>query len=245
MAGSPASADFLERISRVPRFAHHPTCDCFHNHLLHLGTRAICLGCTCVAVGILVSTAVLCVLLTWRAALLWQIGSFAWISLGVAFFLPTLAQPFQQQKMFKVVSRTMLGVSIVLLWFGAMIILPATTAGFALRLIFIGVFVTAMKLSLSLRSRFTKSPCDGCTGGSFPFCAGNRSVIERFLPDLIACGDDRDRLLIRLASEIVHAPEVRAFEIGSLPRFVKSSETASESVTVSVSSSETEDQRTS
>src|SRR5207248_10536129 len=109
-ADSPAARWFIRQLFRVPRLAHHPICRCFDNHLIRLGSLALCLGCTCMALG--ASTGL--TLLGWLCSQYWAdvqaIGGWGFIAIGVGLYAPALVQPFAQHKPFKMVSRFLLGV---------------------------------------------------------------------------------------------------------------------------------------
>src|SRR5437899_7388442 len=95
-ADSPAARWFIRQLFCLPRLAHHPTCRCFDNHLIRLGSIALCLGCTCMALGAGTGLA----LLGW---LCWQhwadvqvIGTWGFLGIGVGLYAPDLVQPFAQ-----------------------------------------------------------------------------------------------------------------------------------------------------
>ncbi len=170
---SPVKKWFIEEISRLGRWAHHPSCECYASHLLRLGRAHYCLGCTCLVLGItctsLLAAADHALLLgVFEPFALWEL-----IGFGVACFLPTLAQPFVQRKPYKVASRFLLGAAIALLCYGALLKLPWSGVGLFLRAVFVVVFVCTYKCTQRLRHAFTPRPCDSCPRGRFPFCAGN------------------------------------------------------------------------
>ena len=137
---SPAARWFLGEAFRVSRQAHHPLCRCYDNHLLRFGRYAVCLGCACMGAGAVATGAVLAWLSSAHFATLAQWGVWRLVALGVAFYLPALAQPFVQKKTFKVVSRFLLGMAVSCLWFAALVLLPRNVAGMALRGVFVVVF---------------------------------------------------------------------------------------------------------
>jgi hypothetical protein len=116
----------------------------------------------------------------WATSLTWD------LAVGLALFSPTLLQPFAQVKLFKAASRLCLGASVVWLWQAALLKLPWTPGGWLLRAVFVLVFAAVYMLTQRYRQRFTPSPCDTCTRGRFPFCAGNRERVESLLPALRA-----------------------------------------------------------
>lgn len=99
-----------------------------------------------------------------------QVGWQAFVAAGVLAYCPTLIQLFVQNKSFKIAARTLLGESIILLWFGAMVLLPETVVGVVLRGVFISVFFLVMNSTLSFRSRMSRKSPLKCLRGGFPFC---------------------------------------------------------------------------
>jgi hypothetical protein len=201
---SPAAQEFLRSISAIPRFAHHPTCRCYDNHLIRIGSRSLCLGCTCVAVGATAMAAVLIALLMRGGASLWANGPWKLIGLGVLCYLPALGQLVIQQKFYKASSRFLLGCAVMLLLFGGLILLPLTASGWILRVTFIAMFCAVYKWTQVLRSRLSKNPCDNCTRGVFPFCEDNLRRGMSAIIDLQQHARPEDRpfvdLILRLTS---------------------------------------------
>src|SRR4051794_10177849 len=85
-ADSPAARWFIRQLFRVPRLAHHPTCKCFDNHLIRLGSIALCLGCTCMAMGAITGLAVLGWLCWQHWGSMEGIGAWGFISIGVGLY---------------------------------------------------------------------------------------------------------------------------------------------------------------
>ena len=104
---------FFRELARQPRFAHHPTCDCYDNHLIRLGKFAFCLGCTSLVFGALLASITLALLASvyFMPTFLTSLPH-VWC-LGVVLYLPTLVQPFLQSKSLKIFSRTLLGIAII------------------------------------------------------------------------------------------------------------------------------------
>ena len=115
------------------------------------------------------------------------------IGLGLTLFSPTLVQPFVQVKPFKVISRFLLGVSIVLLWYVGLFLLPWTPFGLFLRLVFVVVFILTFRATNKWRSRKTADPCKRCPFGVYPFCKGNQVKVNALITELErrACPEDR------------------------------------------------------
>tara|TARA_B100000003_G_C10854422_1_gene340381 strand:- start:285 stop:710 length:426 start_codon:yes stop_codon:yes gene_type:complete len=91
--------------------------------------------------------------------------------IGFLMFTPTLLQIKFQWKPFKLFSRTSLGIGSGLFLLSSLILSPISIQGFIVRVLSIGFFVTVAKISLRLRSNHSKSPCIGCSEGSFPYCS--------------------------------------------------------------------------
>ncbi|MGL4555238.1 MAG: hypothetical protein ACRC33_29070, partial [Gemmataceae bacterium] len=169
---------FARRLFAHPPLAHHPTCRCYDAHLIRVGPVALCLGCTCLGVGVAAG------LLTTPA--LAGLGAGPLFLAGVGLYLPTLAQPFVQVRAFKAAARLLLGAAIVLLWLGGFVLPPLTPAGAGVRVGFVALFAAVFRLSMRLRARFTPRPCDICPHGRYPLCEGNTGRVERLLDELRA-----------------------------------------------------------
>jgi hypothetical protein len=199
---SEAAQWFMGRLFSTPRLAHHPHCRCFDNHVLRLGPLVLCLGCTCVACG---ACAAACVLL-WLCAEKWslveEVGTIGFLACGVALFAPTLIQPFFQWKPFKMTARGMLGASIMLLWFGAIVLLPVSLAGFALRFVFVFIFVIVFRLTQWQRLRYASNPCSRCEGMVYPFCSDNRSRLGPLVAQLESKARPEDAPFVAFARAI-------------------------------------------
>ena len=192
---SPHSSWFFRELYGQPKFAHHPVCDCYNNHLIRIGHHSLCLGCTCVGCGILLATASLSA--GWLMETLPKNLS-SWISavgLGLLFFLPTLVQPFCQIKLFKIASRTSLGVSVVLLCYGGLLLLPLNKNGYLLRVFFVMCFFCTYKLTCWYRQKFTREPKTKCGIARYPFCSGNQVYLTRIYNRLIQRAEKSDPLV--------------------------------------------------
>ena len=176
---SKAATEFLQTLSRTPRWAHHPTCKCFDGHLIRLGRSAYCLGCLCFLCG--ASAASVTLVLLWISNPSWLAQIHVWQAqaAGTALYLPTLAQLLIQWKPYKMASRTLLGVAVVVLFSSALLLLPRSLAGLILRFIFIMIFCGVYKVTQRARSKYSRSPCTRCKHAAFPFCRDN---LARHLP---------------------------------------------------------------
>ncbi len=181
---SDAARWFMGQLFSVPRLAHHPPCRCFDNHVLRIGRFVLCLGCTCVTCGASVTALALAWLCMARFAAVRDFGTLGFVLAGLGFFFPTIIQPFWQWKPFKMLARFMLGVSIVLLWFGAMFLLPVSIAGILLRVIFLFVFVAVFRATQWLRIRAAHDPCHACEGMAYPLCRDHRRRLGPLLAQL-------------------------------------------------------------
>lgn len=201
---SPHAGWFFTEVQRQPRFAHHPLCSCYDNHLVRVVGHAICLGCLCLGCGILLGTLGLAFLYATSADSLLFTSVLTGITAGVVLYLPALIQPFCQWKWFKIASRLSLGVSIAVLWNTAAFVLPNSTTGYGLRLLFLLVFVSVFKLTLKYRSRHTPNPMQSCNRGCYPFCEGNRDRLDQIVSEL-AQRTSPDDPLIPFAKELIQS----------------------------------------
>ena len=157
--------DLSKYLARYPSEAHHPTCKFHHNHLVKIWGKDYCLGCWCLNLGCIISIPLLVTLYYFG------IPYYLQMLIGFLMFTPTLLQIKFQWKPFKLFSRTSLGIGSGLFLLSSLILSPISIQGFIVRVLSIGFFVTVAKISLRLRSNHSKSPCIGCSEGSFPYCS--------------------------------------------------------------------------
>jgi hypothetical protein len=131
-----------------------------------------------------------------------HLGTWWLVAVGVALYAPALAQPFVQKKAFKIVSRFLLGVAIVCLWYAALVLLPLDVGGVALRGLFVAVFVMTWHLTQRFRARWTARPCDRCPDGVYPFCLGNRPRLAALFAGLQNRARPEDRPFVDLVASI-------------------------------------------
>lgn len=164
--------------------AHHPHCERHRHHLLWLGSRPLCLGCTCMALGALGGCALTMIHSFDRITLV------PWLLLHTAMVAPTAAQPWLQWKAFKVFARFMLGLASATWLTGAL----SSRLGLGVpteALVAVAVFLVLAKILLLLRDAYSQSPCRSCPLGAYPTCTWN-------LPRLLAATDDSElRIALR------------------------------------------------
>jgi hypothetical protein len=167
--------------SGMLRWAHHPHCSRHDHHLVRPFGRPLCLGCTCVAIGVPLGIGAACAI-DWHT---WPMAQ--WIVFHLLLLVPTTMQPLVQKKPFKIVSRTLLGaVSGSYLVSGLFYVVYFNPAWlFKASVLF--AFFAMSKLLLSWRNRRTADPCSNCPLGVFPTCEWN-------LPRLLAA-NAHDELL--------------------------------------------------
>ena len=159
--------------------AHHPHCDRHFSHLLWVGDRPLCLGCTCLYLGILIGVFV--------GLLLSELRLSTWITLHAFLVAPTGVQPFLQAKPFKIVSRTLLGVAASSYWLSGVLYIQFPVSRFTAVLTMVVAFAIVLAGLTDLRRRFPADPCRDCPLGKYPTCEWN-------LPRLLQGVDDADLL---------------------------------------------------
>jgi|GEM_PF-3521707 hypothetical protein len=82
-----------------------------------------------------------------------------------------------QQRWFKILARTALGIGGTLVLVPTIILIPLSISGLISRILIIGVFAMLAQIALNKRSQNKDDPCDDCPEGAFPLCGWN-------LPDL-------------------------------------------------------------
>jgi hypothetical protein len=200
---SDAADWFMRELFGQSALAHHPACRCFDNHVLRLGKWVLCLGCTCMACG-MIAAAISIALAHMRCPLLVAaIGTYGFVALGLLMFMPTLAQPFYQAKPFKILARFLLGVAVICMWYGAIFLLPLTASGVFLRLLFILVFLVVFRATQWQRALFAKDPCRACEGCVYPFCADNRSRLFSLIEELEKRAGQEDKAFVSFARALI------------------------------------------
>lgn len=183
---SSLSEGFFTAVYGLPAFAHHPTCDCYDGHLLRFGKISLCLGCVCLTSGAVFFVSLFLVAqLVYQPLLPMKSLVVSWL-FGLVLFSPTLAQPFLQRKAFKVLSRFLLGGSIVCLFYGAIFLIPFTLMGILIRIVFCLFFRFVYRKTQRFRDQYTADPKEKCSRGCFPFCEGNRERLQSILEDIKA-----------------------------------------------------------
>lgn len=199
---SEAANWFMDRLFAVPRFAHHPPCACFDSHLVRCGRLVLCLGCACVAAGLVAGGSVLA-WLTIRGLVPfgWRAGLTA-VACGLVLYLPTLRQPFWQWKPYKIVARFLLGASIVALLTGGLVLLPADPVGLVARIVFVTVFLAVFRATLRQRARCTPDPCMRCGSAVYPFCRDNRPRMTSLVEELRRRAGPDDAAFVSFAAAL-------------------------------------------
>ena len=218
---SPAGRRFMEKLAATPRFAHHPACDCYESHLLYLGGSALCLGCTCMVTGAIVTSLMLGAYWSLSGLFVptgWDAMS-SMAAIGVGLYLPTLMQPFCQRKLFKVLSRVMLGAAMPVLGIAGLVAPPLAAAGFVVRIFFLIAFWNAARATLAYRARFTPNPCARCLPKTFPFCDGNRARLASLFKEFEQSAGPEDADFIAFASAITNTPSMVSIETIRLEDF--------------------------
>jgi hypothetical protein len=98
--------------------------------------------------------------------------------IGVVMYLPTIIQFKVQYKIFKTMSRSMLGIGVMFLFIS---LFKYDWGGkeFVLKSISIFIFFIVLKLTLKVRNRFMNDPCVTCNRGKYPFCTHKLQDIKR------------------------------------------------------------------
>jgi len=176
----------------------------------------------------------LLVISCWRYPMLKEIGIWKLIGLGVLLYLPSLGQLFIQSKPYKIASRTALGMAVVILWFGAIVLLPVSLSGFALRGTFIVTFVGVWKATLWARSRHVNNPCIGCSLGVFPLCRDHLIRSKSLLNDLQRDSRAEDAPFIDFIIKLRDGAKTADFEICTPSQIIGESSISRASETVGI-----------
>jgi hypothetical protein len=185
-----AAAAFTSRLMRLPTLAHHCACPYWSNHLIYLGSRPLCLGCTCMYPGIVLGLIVSAIFLQ-HILTPWQL-----FLAGFVAYTPTLVQVFYQKYAFKIVARFLLGNGIAFMLFPVAWGYSWASLSALANLGFLVAFVALYVFTTRLRNRHIDIPCLRCPEGRFPFCSWRHQEIKgalreyerdrSFLPDTMA-----------------------------------------------------------
>ena len=194
---------FVRQLFPSNRLAHHAVCRCYDKHLLRIGKLYLCLGCTSLGLGLILSL-VTCGYL-YHAGLLRYINDNAYGVFvgGILMFTPTLIQPFYQFKPFKIFSRFLLGCSIIATLSVVFIAIPWSGTGLALKGVGIAIFLSTINLTLRYRKHFTPPVNCSC---KHPFCESNKANLNQILNALKQrVGVDSE--LYRYAKDLIENPD--------------------------------------
>lgn len=173
MTHSDLNKVFLSNISKYKPLAHHPDCDLHSHHLIRILGHPICLGCFCVCLGIILGVLIFSFYLPRNVY-----GPHLYM-IGVLAYLPTIVQFRMQSKAFKIVSRFMLGIAVVLLLGPIFFRYDWGNDAFIWEFVAIFIFFVVLKLTLDVRNLFLDNPCFKCSRGKYPFCTYKLPDLKR------------------------------------------------------------------
>ena len=136
------------------RFAHHPTCHCYDHHLIRLGAVSLCLGGSCLTIGLVVGALGIRACDTWYPGV-FQVNPLILFALTFSLLAPTFVQFRLQRKWFKIISRFLLGFSIATTTFVGLVLVPSVPFALWYCMIYLTSFLVLATLTLKLRGRFT------------------------------------------------------------------------------------------
>jgi len=155
----------LRRLPSVPLAgaylpgAHHPHCHRYDHHLIWIAGRPLCLGCTSLAIGAVLAASTL-TFVPWA-----QVTVETWIVGHLLLLMPTGLQPWCQRKSFKIIARTLLGMTSVSYWISGTFFLRSPWP----RWMWVASMACAFGLSHQLLTRIrtsqTPDPCQSCPEG--------------------------------------------------------------------------------
>lgn len=165
---------------------HHPPCPRHDDHLLYFKGQPYCLGCFCVYSGMGLGVPVMLFFVYYLGFEVWTLALIGFL----LSLLPSLLQIKIQVKSFKIFSRTILGVG-MLLWFASILLmLPLNLTGLLLRVGGVIFYLAVALITLSLRRRFGKAiHCEDCPEGNFPICEFRLPMIEEMIEELEEKGE--------------------------------------------------------
>lgn len=170
------------------RFAHHPHCDRHIHHLIWIRGRPLCLGCTCMAIGVPIGL-VVAALIPWAT-----VSLPLWIFGHALFVAPTAAQPFIQKKSYKIAARVLLGAASASYFLSGLVMQSYFSNTWLWRSCVLLAFATGFLALFKLRQKRINNPCDTCPLGAFPTCEWN-------MPRLLA-QNNQDPLWLKISNDM-------------------------------------------
>lgn len=197
--GTPAFSKFINKLGETPLLAHHPTCRYYHNHIIWVGRTPFCLGCSMMSCGIITG-----LLLIPYLGFFSNLPFVVLLAVGVMLYIPAIIQVWIQKKKYKIAARFSLGISVVFLCYAGLWLTPNSITGWVLKIGFITVFYAVWRLTLAVRSQYSKSPCKNCPEGRFPICSYTTQRIpklaERYFLESDRCNLEADEFVAALQS---------------------------------------------
>lgn len=167
---------------------HHPPCPRHDDHLLYIRGRPFCLGCVFSYTGMVLGVPIFLLFYFF-----FNPGVLALALLGFLIaFLPSLLQIKVQIKLYKIFSRTSLGIGISLYLASIILLLPLDMEGFVLRIGGIVFMVGVAYGTQHLRNQFGKtSHCAECPEGEFPICTFRLPLIKNMIGEMEEKGEQK------------------------------------------------------
>lgn len=153
--------------------AHHPHCERHRHHLIWIKGHPFCLGCLSLFTGMVIGTFVV------YSTLPIELSLPTWVITHLLLLVPTAIQPYFQFRVFKIFSRSLLGVCIASYFItGFYVRSPIDLWPFLLAQT--ALFTIVYFLLSRWRLRKIDNPCSKCPQGRYPVCEWN---LPRLLVD--------------------------------------------------------------
>jgi hypothetical protein len=114
------------------------------------------------------------------------------LTLGVILYIPAILQIWIQKKPYKMFARFLLGIAIAFLAYAGLWLTPFSALGAILRIGFLTFFILVWRLTLKVRSTYSKSPCQNCPDGRFPVCNYTMHRVPKLARKYFAQSDGSD-----------------------------------------------------
>jgi hypothetical protein len=193
----------LHEVGRLLFLAHHADCYRYDHHLVRPFGVSLCLGCTFAYAGSLLGS------LTWWSLIHEQWSVVLTLCLVYSCLIPSLVQPYFQQKFFKVFSRTLLGVASAVFILYTAFSLEFTWLGLSYRILALVLFIKTRRGLMEFRQKRLDDPCLNCPHGAKPFCYHYHPELKSLYVSLKESDDSEAELIAGLIASIEdssHAP---------------------------------------